>query len=78
MSNTGVVKGFVTRKSQMITKAYELFPFLGNANSHAETHIQLFQLITRKRLMKLSVFGEYGEFTVVGLTRTHLRISLMK
>jgi hypothetical protein len=28
--------------------------------------------IMRKRLMKLSVLGEYGEFTVVGLRRTHL------
>jgi hypothetical protein len=28
--------------------------------------------------MKLGVFGEYGEFTWVGLTTTHLRIQLMK
>ncbi len=28
--------------------------------------------------MKLSVFGEYVKFTVVGLTRTHLRIRLIK
>ncbi len=28
--------------------------------------------------MNLSIFGEYGEFTVVGLTITHLRIRLMK
>jgi hypothetical protein len=28
--------------------------------------------------MELSVLGEYGEFTVVGFTRTHLRIRFMK
>jgi hypothetical protein len=28
--------------------------------------------------MNLSVFGGYGEFTVFGLTRTHLQIRLMK
>jgi hypothetical protein len=28
--------------------------------------------------MKLGVLGEYGEFTVVGVTRNHLRIRLMK
>jgi hypothetical protein len=31
----------------------------------------------KKRLMKLSVFGEYDKFTVVGITRTHLGIRLM-
>ncbi len=34
--------------------------------------------IRRKRLMKLSIFRECGEFTVVGLTRTHLRKGIMK
>jgi hypothetical protein len=34
--------------------------------------------IRRKRHMKLSIFGEYGEFTVVGLIRTYLRIRSMK
>ena len=34
--------------------------------------------IMRKRLMKQSVLGEYGEFTVVGLIRTYLRIRSMK
>ncbi len=29
-----------------------------------------FQHIRRKHPMKLSVFGEYGKFTLVGLTRT--------
>ncbi len=28
--------------------------------------------------MKLSVLGEHSEFTVFGLTRTHLQIRLMK
>jgi hypothetical protein len=28
--------------------------------------------------MRLSIFGEYGKFTVVGLSGTHLRIRLMK
>ncbi len=28
--------------------------------------------------MNLSVYGEYGEFTEVGLTGTHLLICLMK
>jgi hypothetical protein len=28
--------------------------------------------------MNFTVFGEYREFTVVGLTRTHLQIRLMK
>jgi hypothetical protein len=32
----------------------------------------------RKRLRKLCVFGEYGEFTLVGWTRTRLQIRLMK
>ncbi len=28
--------------------------------------------------MKIDVFGEYGEVTVVGLTRTGIRICLMQ
>jgi hypothetical protein len=31
---------------------------------------KFFKHIKRKRPMKLSVFGEYGKFTLVGLTRT--------
>ncbi len=31
---------------------------------------QIFKHIRRKHPMKLSVFGEYGKFTLVGLTRT--------
>jgi hypothetical protein len=34
--------------------------------------------IRRKRPMKLSVFGEYVEFTVVVLKKTRFRIRLMK
>jgi hypothetical protein len=44
---------------------------LGECIERSKAHLE-------KTLKKLSVFGEYGEFTVVGLSRTRLRIRFMK